>query len=179
LPRPAFLQSDFEFIKKRLEENSVINDDYTYLSRRALLNHLEAERQEWLAAGMCDTDIHRVHFGSDDENGRGGDYGVWLADRRRVRDDHKYAPGTPVALDTVDPDGVWLSSGHGGIDDVEFNIELESALSLLTPLQRVSFIEVRLNGRTQADVADELGVLRECVKQAIAGALKKLKKYFS
>ena len=154
------------------------NTDITKLSRKQLMEHFEQERQEWLSAGMNEADIFRIHFGEENENGRGGDYRVWLDERKRVRPDHKYAPGTPVAIDTVDPDGAWINGGMGGIDESEFNIDLEAALSTLTELQRKSFVEVRLNERTQAEVAEELGVSRESIKQAIAGALKKLKKYF-
>jgi RNA polymerase sigma factor (sigma-70 family) len=153
--------------------------DFIRLSRKQLLEHFECERQEWLVAGMSEADIYRVHFGEENEKGRGGDYRVWLNERKHVRPDHKYAPGVPTAIDTVDPNGAWISGGRGGMDDVEFQTDLEAAMSTLTPLQRSSFIEVRLNGRTQAAVADELGVSRDSVKQAINGAAKKLKKYFS
>ena len=153
--------------------------DITMLSRKQLLDHFELERQEWLAAGIGEAAIYRIHFGEPGENGRGGDYRMWLNERRHTRPDHKYAPGTALAIDTVDPDGAWISGGRGGLDEVEYAIDLEAALSKLTDLQRASFMEVRLNGRTQADVAYELGVSRESVKQAVEGALKKLKKFFS
>jgi RNA polymerase sigma factor (sigma-70 family) len=153
---------------------------YQYqLKQSAFRAFLESERREWLAAGMSEADIHRVHFGEEHENGRGGDYGVWLSERKHCRPDRKYAPGVAVAIDTVDPDGAWISGGNGGIDEVEFMTDLEAALDELTELQRKSFVEVRLNERTQADVADELGVSRESVKQAITGALKKLRKFSS
>ncbi len=63
--------------------------------------------------------------------------------------------------------------------DVEFKTDFEAALSYLTRIQRISFIEVRLKKRTQADVATEWGTSRENVKQAIHGAVKKWSKYYS
>ena len=164
------------------------NPDLVRLSRKALLEHFEQERLEWLAAGMNEAAIFRIHFGDIDVNCKliipkdgsfGGDYLSWLAERKHIRPDHKYAPGTPIAIDTVDPEGTWINTDCSGLDDIEFNIDLEAVLSTLTELQRVSFIEVRLHGQTQADVARILNVSRESVKQAIRGALKKLKKYFS
>ena len=154
------------------------NTDFTKLSRKQLMEHFECERQEWLAAGMSEGDIFRIHFGEEDENGLGGDYRIWLDERKHTRPDRKYAPGAPIAIDAVDPSGAWISGGRSGLDDAEFGIDLDSALLLLTDLQRVCFVEVKLNGRTQSDIADELGISRESVKQAINGALKKLKKYF-
>ncbi len=155
--------------------------DYPYyetLSRKALLERFERERKEWLEAGMSDEDIYRIHFGESDEKGRGGDYGVWLAERGHIRPDHKYAPGTPVAIDAVDPDGVWVSGGHGGLDEVEFNIDLDKALSELTHLQRVCFVEVELRKRTQQSVARGLGVKQQVVDRHIRAAKKKLKIFF-
>jgi hypothetical protein len=76
--------------------------------------HLESERRELLAAGMSEADIYRLHFGAEHEHGRGGDYGVWLAERKHFRPDHKYSPGVPVAIDTVDPDSARISGGRSG-----------------------------------------------------------------
>ena len=150
--------------------------DITKLRRKELLTHFECERRLWLDAGMSEAAIFLVHFG---ENGRGGDYAVWLAERKHTRNDHKYAPGIPVAIDMIDPDCAWISSGRNTMDEVEFKIDMEAALSTLTDLQRRSFCGVRLDGRTQKDVADELGISRDSVKQAIEGAIKKLMKISS
>jgi RNA polymerase sigma factor (sigma-70 family) len=156
-----------------------MNDtDYTRLSRKQLSEQMEQERREWLEAGMSDADIYRVHFGEEHENGRGGDYRVWLSGRKHTRADHKYSPGTPVAVDTVDPDGAWISGGRGGLDDAEFSIDLENALSTLTELQRHCFIEVRLNERGYREVAAQIGKGRSVVEKAVKGAVEKLKKFF-
>ena len=152
--------------------------DYAKLSRKALIEIFEQERQEWLEAGMSDEDIYRIHFGEEDEKGHGGDYGIWLAERRRVRPDHKYAPGTPVAIDAVDPDGAWVSGGHGGLDAVEFQTDFESALSKLTEIQRFCFVEVCMKDRAYTEVAKRCGKHHSTVQEAVRAAKKKLKNLF-
>ena len=153
--------------------------DFRKLSREQLMKHFEEERQDWLEAGMDEADISRIHFGEENENGRGGDYRMWLDERKHTRPDRKYAPGTPVAIDAVDPNGAWISGGRGGLDDAEFNIDFESALAKLTELQRFCFVELEMNDRTQESVAKEIGKSRANVKYAIGAAKKNLKKYFS
>ena len=157
----------------------MIYPDYSKLTRRQLKEHFEREREEWLSAGMSEADIYRIHFGEENENGRGGDYREWLNERKHVRPDRKYAPGTPAAIDTVDPDGAWISGGRGGLDDAEFNIDFEAAMSSLTELQRFCFVEVALNDRTQQSVADELKIKQQVVDKHIRAAKKKLKIFFS
>ena len=156
----------------------MISIDFTKLSRKELIKFFEKERHEWLDYGMNEADIFRIHFGEQEENGRGGDYRMWLEDRRYARNDYKYAPGAVIAIDIVDSDSNWLKSNTDCIDEIEFNFDLEIALSVLTDLQRTCFVNVRLKGWTQADLACELGVSRENVKQSIEGAIKKIKKYF-
>ena len=163
------------------------NRDFVKLSKKELLEHFENERQEWLALGMSEAVIFRVHFGDLDSDGKlirpkdgsyGGDYLLWLAERKHTRPDHKYAPGTPVAIDTVDPDGAWISSGRGGIDDAEFNVDLEAALSTLTELQRFCFVEVCINDRTYRSVAAERGKSVGTVSDAVRAAKEKMKNFF-
>ena len=156
----------------------MISTDFHRMSRKQLVEHFEQERQEWLVAGMSEADIFRIHFGEEAENGRGGDYRVWLDERKRVRPDHKYAPGIPAIIDTVDPEGAWISSGRGGLDDVEFNIDLEAALSTLTKSQRFCFVEVILNNRTQQEIAAELGIAQPNVFKHVNNSKKKLKNFF-
>ena len=156
----------------------MISTDFTKLSREQLMENFEQERQEWLTAGMSEVDIFRIHFGTEEENGKGGDYRTWLDERKHTRSDRKYAPGTPVAIDTVDPSGAWISGGRSGLDDAEFGIDFESALSKLTESQRLCFVEVALNDRTQQSVADELGVRQQIVNKHIRAAKKKLKIFF-
>ena len=44
--------------------------DFTNLSRDALLEAMEQERQEMLAAGMTEAEIFRLHFGDTDTGKR-------------------------------------------------------------------------------------------------------------
>jgi RNA polymerase sigma factor (sigma-70 family) len=163
------------------------NHDFTKLNKNALLEHFEKERQQWLAEGMSEAAIFRIHFGELDGDGKlkkptggqyGGDYQVWLDERKHTRPDHKYAPGAPVAIDTVDPNNAWISDGRSGMDETEFKIDLEAALSKLTPQQRICFVEVVLRERTQQAIADELGITQQGVVNHIKAAKKKLKNYF-
>jgi len=95
------------------------------------------------------------------------------ADRKHKRP-HKYT-GLPVSLDEAAEEAV------GGVDDyaeIESEMVTDEALSTLTDLQRFCFVEVCLNGRTQDDVAGELGKSRRTIRDAIEAARKNLKKYF-
>ncbi|MDR1663827.1 MAG: hypothetical protein LBR83_02765 [Clostridiales bacterium] len=154
------------------------NPDFRKLSREQLLEHFENERKEWLEAGMSEADINRVHFGEENENGRGGDYRVWLNERKHVRPDHKYAPGTPVAIDAVDPDSAWISGGRGGLDAVEFNTDFAAALSKLTELERKYFTEIYYEGLTNSFIARRDGKDESAVRRTVNRAKEKLKKYF-
>jgi len=163
------------------------NHDFTKLSKKSLHERFEQERREWLDAGMSEADIFRIHFGEFDaesnllkpkDGSYRSDYQAWLAERKHTRSDHKYAPGSPVAIDTVDPDGAWISGGRGGIDETEFSIDFESALLTLTELQRYCFVSVEQQGMTQQAVADYCGITQQAVGKHINAARKKLKKYF-
>ena len=156
----------------------MVNPDLKKLSRKQLIAHFEQERQEWLDAGMNEADIFCIHFGNKEENGRGGDYRVWLDERKHIRPDHKYAFGIPASINEIDPDGVWISNGHQELDDVETQTDFERALSTLTELQRYSIIEICLKERTYRDVARECGKHYTTIAEAVKAAKEKIKKYF-
>ena len=155
------------------------NLDFTKLNRKQLIQHFEHERQIMLKAGMSEADIFRIHFGQEHESGRGGDYRMWLNERKHIRPDHKYAPGSPVSFETADSFGSLIGSDCAGLSEVEINYDLNAALAKLTPLQRSCFIESKLNGMTQQEIADKLGVSQQCVLKHINAAKKKLQKVFS
>jgi len=155
------------------------NPNFKKLSREQLLEHFEQERQEWLKIGMSEADIFRIHFGDESENGKGGDYRLWLDERKHTRPDRKYAPGTPVAIDAVDPEAAWISGGRGGLDESEFNMDFEAALLTLTDAQRYCFVEVVLNDRSYSSVAKDLAKHHSTVQEAVRAAKEKIKKYFS
>jgi len=153
--------------------------DITKLSKRQLVKHFEQERQEYLKEGMSEAHIYYIHFGSLNENGRGGDYREWLNEQKHIRSNHKYCPGSPLVIHELDNEGIWIVDTRDDIVETEIQIDLDNALSSLTELQRFCFVEVILNGRTQQSVANDLGVSRENVKQAIFGAIKKMKNFYS
>jgi hypothetical protein len=153
-----------------------MNDhDFTKLSRKALFIALERERQSWLEAGMSEADIFRIHFG---DCGKGGDYGVWLAERKHIRTDHKYCPGAPLSLEKADPEGVWIPDRRNELGDIETQIDVANALGTLTELQRFCFIEICLNGRSYRDVAYECGRHFTTIAGTVKAAKEKIKKYF-
>jgi len=153
--------------------------DFIKLSRRQLIEHFEAERSEWFSLGMNEANIFRIHFGEGNESGRGGDYRIWLDERRHTRPDHKYAPGKPVSLDAVNINSSQISVGNDELCDSEVSIDLEIAVLTLTELQRFCFAEVVLGERTQQSVADDLGITQQVVDKHIRAAKKKLKIFFA
>jgi RNA polymerase sigma factor (sigma-70 family) len=146
--------------------------DITKLTRKQLVEHFEQERQEWLAAGMSESDIFRIHFGEGSENGRGGDYRVWLDERRHTRKDHKYAPGTPISIDEVGADKIPISDERMGLDEVEFHIDLETALAMLPTAQRNLVEAIVSETMTPAEYARSEGIS----KAAVSGTLKRTRK---
>lgn len=162
------------------------NADYTKLTRKQLLEQMETERQAWLAAGMSEADIFRIHFGEMDEYGKlrrpkdGGypsDYFTRLDERKHTRPDRKYAPGTPVAINAIDPDGAWMRDGRGALDNAEFRIDLKAAMDKLTAFQRFCFIEVCVNERTYTEVAKRIGKHHSTIQEAVKAAKERVKKY--
>jgi hypothetical protein len=163
------------------------NHNFANLSKKALLEAFKQERQEMLAAGMSEADIFRIHFGEMDEHGKlrrpqdgsYSDYHAWLDERKHTRPDHKYAPGVPIAIDAVDPDGAWLGDGRNGLDEVEFNIDLKTAMDRLTAFQRFCFVEVCLKDRKYTDVAESCGKHHSTIQESVKAAKEKLKRFFS
>lgn len=154
------------------------NHDFAKLNRAALLTLFEQERQEWLDAGMSEADIHRIHFGEDSADGRGGDYGVWLSERKHTRSDHKYAPGTPAVIDTVDPDNAWISDSRDYFGETETRLDIESALATLPSAQSELVRAVVLGGLTPAEYARDKHINKSVVSRTLGRARKKIKKFF-
>jgi hypothetical protein len=154
------------------------NADYGKLTRKQLLEQMETERQEWLLAGMSEANVYRIHFGEEKENGRGGDYAAWLSERKHFRADHKYAPGVPMAIDAVDPDGARISGGRNDFDDAERNIDFEKALSMLTGAQNELLRAIVYEGATPAEYARDKHINKSVVSRTLERARKNLKKFF-
>ena len=90
----------------------------------------------------------------------------------------KHSRRRPVSLENCEYEGEWFEDKADPIGDTDAAIDRERALASLTELQRHCFVEVCMNGRTQRDIAAELGKSKFAVTQAIEGARKKLKKVF-
>jgi len=98
---------------------------------------------------------------------------------RRFHRHHKYT-GHHVSYESIIQEGVHIRDTRDEIEQLEWNLDLEIVInkSNLTSEQHHCFFEVNLNGKTQRDVAKELGKSKTAVAQAISGAKKKLAKNF-
>ncbi|MCL2222866.1 MAG: hypothetical protein FWC20_08800 [Oscillospiraceae bacterium] len=153
--------------------------DITRLSRRRLIEHFEHERQEWLKIGMSEADIFRIHFGELSENGRGGDYRMWLDERRHIRSDHKYAVGSPVSYEDSSH-GVGFCNGNGEVfAGIEFSADLKKALAALTELQRRYFVLNRIQGYFCSEIGRIDGKDESTIRESLRVADKKIKSFFS
>ena len=152
--------------------------DFTRLKRKHLIEHFENERQDWLAAGMGEADIFRIHFGEQDENGRGGDYRVWLDERKHKRPDRKYAPGEPLPFNDTAYDCKPHSERCYEVGYVEVSTDLDRALMTLTSLQRRYFIMNRIEGYSYAEIARLENKYGSTIRRITESAVTKIKKYF-
>ena len=90
----------------------------------------------------------------------------------------KHRRRRPVSLESCEYEGEWFEDKHDPIGDTDAAIDRERALASLTELQRTCFIETRMNGKTQRELAAELGKSRSTVQWAVDSAITSLKKYF-
>ena len=154
--------------------------DFKRLTRKQLAAHFERERQEWLSAGMSEADIFRVHFGEPDENGRGGDYRVWLDERNGIRPDHKYAPGTPRSLEDMDYEGDWFTDNAAAalLLNIEQTMDIEAILQTLTPKQEMLVRALVFNDVSPAEYAKEKGLSKSAISQMLEVVRKKIKIFY-
>lgn len=152
--------------------------DITKLKRKQLIEHFERERQEWLSLGMSEADIFRIHFG-EREGGRGGDYRMWLDERKHTRSDHKYAQGVPLSFDDVIFNCGIHSNRNEGIEYMEFSADFERALLTLTELQKQYFIKYHFEGFAYTEIALSFGKDESTIREAIKSANKKIEKFFA
>ena len=96
-------------------------------------------------------------------------------DREECNSDRKHSRRHPISLDHCEYQGAWVEDKNDAIGEIEFAIDLERALSTLTGLQRTCFIETRENGKTQRELAAELGKSRSTIQKAVDGAIQILK----
>ena len=162
-----------------MEELTMTNTDITKLiTRKQIAEHLEKERQEWLSAGMNEADIFLIHFGEESENGRGGDYRIWLDERKHTRSDRKYSPGTPISINELDQDRAFIKTWRNDFEDIEFSIDMEMALSKLSTAQRELVIAVFVDGATPAEYSRDKGINKSVVSRTLARAKENLKNFF-
>jgi len=96
------------------------------------------------------------------------------AERKHTRA-HKYT-GIPVSYEGVTESGEQIADYSVDLTHLELGIDLAQALASLTDIQRQCFIEVCVYGKTQREMAAQLGKSKNTVAQAINGARKKLQK---
>jgi DNA-directed RNA polymerase specialized sigma24 family protein len=101
------------------------------------------------------------------------------ANRKHTRPDHKYAPGKPLSINTLDCEGEWFADKKDHITDIAFSVDLEKAMKVLTKLQRRYVIEVLIIGHSYAEMARKDNISESVVRRHIKRASEKLKKYFS
>jgi RNA polymerase sigma factor (sigma-70 family) len=130
------------------------------LKQTAFRKHLEREHQEWLAAGMTEADIYRIHFGEEHENGRGGDYGTWLSERAQIRGDRHFAPGVPQSLESVRYEGDEYAdhSAANEIRRIEAKTDINAAINALPTAQANLVRAVYEDDITPAQYAERVGM---------------------
>jgi len=99
-------------------------------------------------------------------------------DKEEYNSDRKHSRRYPISLESCEYEGEWFTEKHDAVAEIENSIDIERALASLTELQRICFVEARLNGKSQREVAAELGKSRSTVQQAVDGAIAILKKFF-
>jgi RNA polymerase sigma factor (sigma-70 family) len=82
---------------------------------------------------------------------------------------HKYT-GVCVSLEKAED----IPDGRDAYAEIEINDAVSRALETLTPLQRTCFVEVRLNGFTEKEIAEKLDTTQQNINRHIQAALKKL-----
>jgi RNA polymerase sigma factor (sigma-70 family) len=148
-------------------------------SRKQLLDQMETERREWLEAGMSEADIYRIHFGEEDEDGRGGDYRVWLSYQAIADAKRKYAPGAPLSLDAFKYEGALFidPKSEDELTNTEQTADIETALSALPPGQAKLARALIFEGITPAEYARRNGISKAAASKTLGKLQKKLESF--
>jgi len=147
------------------------NADFTNLTRKQLIKHFEQERQELLANGMNEANIFRIHFGEPDENGKGGDYRMWL-------DEYNHNRHKSVSMEDVEYEGEWFSDSNKERKNLDFSIDIMAKLAMLTELQRRCVTHVYLYGYSCTELARKDGVTEAAIRNRLNKAKKKFENFF-
>ena len=100
-------------------------------------------------------------------------------DRSQTRPDHKYAPGAPVSIDSLQYAGDSLADKSDGIGDAECRADFENAFGSLTVLQRRYFVLARMKGYSYTEIARREGKKKETVFGIVTAAAKNIKKFLA
>jgi DNA-directed RNA polymerase specialized sigma24 family protein len=99
-------------------------------------------------------------------------------DEDEKNNNRKHSRRHPISLEQAGYEGEWFQDKADPIGDAEAAIDNERALASLTELQRTCFVENRLNGRSQREVAAGLGKSRSTIQWAVDSTIENLKKVF-
>ena len=97
-------------------------------------------------------------------------------ERRHRRYDHKYAPGEPLSIQSLQYEGEWIADADEGIRMVEASADLDRALMALTELQRRYFTMNRLEGYSYTEIARLEGKNESTVRRLTESAAERVKK---
>jgi DNA-directed RNA polymerase specialized sigma24 family protein len=100
------------------------------------------------------------------------------ADRCHSRGDHKYAPGTPVSLYSLQCDGKEILCQRGCNKLTELSIDLFYALNTLSKLQKQYYVMFHIFGYKYAEIARLEGKHKTTISEIIKAAEEKIKKFF-
>ena len=99
-------------------------------------------------------------------------------DKEEYNSNRRHSRRFPVPLGDSEYEGDWLEDSRDTPAEVEAKADMERAMASLTELQRICFVETRLNGKSQREVAAELGKSRSTVQLSVERAVEILKKTF-
>ena len=100
-----------------------------------------------------------------------------LNDRKHSRPDHKYAPYTPLSLESL-YEGAWFVADEDHITAAELIIDLTRALARLTILQRRYFIMARIGGYSYVEIGAFEHKDPSTIQRHIESAEKKIRRFF-
>lgn len=151
--------------------------DFLKFSRKQLIKHFEQERQEWLTIGVSEANIFRIHFGED---GDGGDYRMWLDERKHIRPDRKYVQGTQLSLESLLYEGEWFEDKTASktLLEVEQTADIEAIFSNLTNKQRNLLQAIVFDEKSCAEYANENRLNKSTISRNLECARKKMKKFY-
>jgi RNA polymerase sigma factor (sigma-70 family) len=96
-------------------------------------------------------------------------------DREEFNSDRRQSRHCSISLNDCVFEGEWFEDKYDAIAEIETLIDMELILASLTELQRICFVETRLHGKTQREVAAELGKSSSTIQVAVDRALAILK----